>query len=308
LLPYEKPWTRGEPHSGGFLHRDAGCVTDDTFVRAQLAQFYLETKPPRTARLLAEWLWAKGDFKMWNPPRVVVLREIHEGTASPETSGLTARAGGGLGWWQTIGIVYAGNPKGAAAEMRNLARIWKAPLEMDIQAGSQAGVAEACRDGATVDSVLSAILAECGPLARKLLDRAIDIAHKAKTRDELIHMLYHTVLIQEEPTRDADGPMPPHVEPLEDSDSGYAVNWNSEQIALSVAAFLFEKGDPIKTLTTCVMIGRDCDTTASAAGAWVGGLHGESCWPKEWVDAIYKVNLQEIDIRTLGEKLVLLPE
>ena len=55
------------------------------------------------------------------------------------------------------------------------------------------------------------------------------------------------------------------------------------------------------------MIGRDADSTATNVGSWVGALHGESGLPKEWVEMVCEVNIREIDIRGLAEKLHLLP-
>jgi ADP-ribosylglycohydrolase len=51
-------------------------------------------------------------------------------------------------------------------------------------------------------------------------------------------------------------------------------------------------------------LGRDCDSTATTVGAWVGALHGESGLPKEWVDPVCEVNTPEIDIRGLATQLI----
>ena len=77
-------------------------------------------------------------------------------------------------------------------------------------------------------------------------------------------------------------------------------------VPLAIAAFVFGKGDPRTAIPCACMIGRDADTTATAVGSWVGALHGESGLPKEWVKGVCEVNLKEIDIRDLAEKLFLL--
>jgi len=73
-----------------------------------------------------------------------------------------------------------------------------------------------------------------------------------------------------------------------------------------VAAFLFSKGEP-RTIPICCMLGRDCDSTATTVGAWVGALHGESGLPQEWIETVCAVNVNEIDIRGLAEQLMELP-
>jgi ADP-ribosylglycohydrolase len=73
-----------------------------------------------------------------------------------------------------------------------------------------------------------------------------------------------------------------------------------------VAAFLFGQGEP-RAIPICCMLGRDCDSTATTVGAWVGALHGESGLPGEWVETVCTVNINEIGIRGLAERLIELP-
>jgi hypothetical protein len=165
------------------------------------------------------------------------------------------------------------------------------------------------RDDASVDSMLDAMLAQCGPLATKLMERAIDLTQKAGSVPDLVDKLYHNVLMSElrlrheqEPSRQVDGPMPPIVTPLEDSDNRYLSIYFAEQVPLSLAGFLYAKGEPDAIPVTC-MLGRDADSTATTTGSWVGALHGESGLPKEWVETVCKANINEIDIRRLAEQL-----
>jgi len=56
------------------------------------------------------------------------------------------------------------------------------------------------------------------------------------------------------------------------------------------------------------MIGRDADSIATTVGSWVGALQGLSSLPKEWSDTVCEVNMKEIDIHALAEKLYMLDE
>lgn len=303
FLPYRKPPGLSDLHPGYALHADAGSVTDDTFIRTDLTHFYLNTRPPRTPQLLANWLLENANFAMWWAPAVEALRRIKRGEVTAQKGGLTYRQGGGVGWWTPVGILHAEDPKGAATEAKNLCRIWKAPLEQDILSAVQAGVAEGMRDGASADSIVDAILQACGPLARKLLGRGVDIGRNSRNFEDLVDKLYHNCLLNEAPTA-VDVSLPTPLEPLEDTDEGYTSPLLAEQVPLALATFIFSKGDPQRAIPCACMIGRDADTIATTVGSWVGALHGESGLPKEWVDQVCRVNLKEIDIRGLGEKLL----
>jgi hypothetical protein len=262
--------------------------------------------------MVVDWMLANTDFFGWWPPIIEGLRRVERGEVTAEEGGLTFFQGGGVGWWTPVGILHAGDPAGAAAEVRTLSRIWKAPLERDFLAAVQAGLAEGLRDGATVDSMVEAMLAECGPLARKLIVRAIDITESASDFDDLVGELYQNVLMPEmaymhdpmmEPPREVDGPVPSVRQPLDDTDEMYISCFYAEQVPLSVAGFLWGRGDPRISIPATVMFGRDADSTATTVGSWVGALHGEAGLPQEWVAAVCQVNMEEIDIRGLAERL-----
>jgi ADP-ribosylglycohydrolase len=79
-------------------------------------------------------------------------------------------------------------------------------------------------------------------------------------------------------------------------------------VPLALAAFLFAGGVPEAAIPLAVMIGRDCDTTATTVGSWCGALHGEQGLPAEWVNTVCTVNEPEIDIRGLAEDLYRITE
>ena len=303
LLPYRKPPGLMDLHPGYALRPDAGCVTDDTFIRADLTRFILETEPPRTPAALAEWMLANADFSVWWPPAIEALRRVERGEVTAEEAGLSHGQGGGVGWWTPVGVLHGGSPKDADAEAASLCRIWKAPLERDLLGAVQAGVAEALREGATFDSTVSAMLDVCGPLARRLLGRGAQIARAAADRDELVRELYASVLVSEAPT-EVDAPVPEPIEPVDYTDDGYATSLLAEQVPLAVAAFVFGRGEARVAVPTACMIGRDADTVATTVGSWCGGLSGESGLPAEWVETVCRVNEPELDIRGLAGALV----
>jgi len=314
FLPYQKPYALIDIQPGYALHPEAGNVTDDTFIRGDFTRFFLSTRPPRTPGMLAEWLLENADFSKWYQPIIEALHRIRRGEVTPEKCGLTFNQGGGAGWWTPVGILYAGDIEKASSEARNLCRIWKAPLEQDLLSAVQAGIADGIRERASLDSMIDAMFMPCRSLAQNLLERAIDIAHKSKNTWDLIERLYHNALISGDrykrdqiPPTAADGPMPLFIEPLEYSDNPYSSIYFAEQIPLAIAAFVYAEGEPQAILTAC-MIGRDADSIATTVGSWVGALQGLSSLPKEWSDTVCEVNMKEIDIHALAEKLYMLDE
>ena len=304
LLPYNGDYSiLKAPTPGYALRADAGAVTDDTFIRADLTRYYIEHDGPRTPATLAEWLLTNADFTMWWRPAVRALKRVKRGRVTAETGGMTHTPGGGVGWWTPVGIVNAGDPKRAFDEAKRMCTVWKDPLEQDLLAAVQAGVAAGMTVGATADNVIDAILKYSGSLARMLLQRSLDIVHMVKNREELIERLYSTVLINRHPRWDSKE-LPPLQEAPPDTDLPCTSPLFCEQIPLALAAFVFADGIPSDAIPLTVMIGRDCDTTATTVGSWCGALHGESGLPEEWVETVCRINKPEIDIKDLVERLI----
>ncbi|MGD2175411.1 MAG: ADP-ribosylglycohydrolase family protein, partial [Candidatus Brocadiaceae bacterium] len=305
LLPYEPPLTLIEIQPGYALHPEPGCVTDDTFIRAQFTRFFLKTSPPRTPAILADWLLENADFDCWWPPMTESLQRIEAGEVDAERAGREFREGGGVGWWTPVPIIHAGDPGTTAEVCRRLSVAWKGPLEQDLLAGVQAAVAVGIPDGASVGSMLEALRAECGPTATQLVERAIRIAGEAEDFGGLVATLYENVLIADPPV-EADDPLPPPLDPLPDSDEAYVACYFAEQVPLAVAAFLFAQGSPAAIGTAC-SLGRDADSVATLVGSWVGALHGETGLPTEWVETVCAANQEEVDLRDLAERIAAAP-
>lgn len=315
LLPYKPPYTMMEPHPGYTLHPEAGSITDDTFIRKDLTKFFLETMPPRTTSMLVEWLLENAEIdRQWPDILVEALYKINRGETTPDDCGMTFKQGGGIGWWTPVAIVHAGDPEGAAREGRYLSSIWKAPLEKDLLAAVVAGIAEGLKDDATYESMLKSMFAQCGPLATKLLDRAVKIAQSATDVWDLADKLYKEILLPDhsmspykeinefDPPIEADAELPTRVVPVDYTDKPYINCFFAEQIPLAIASFVFSKGS-IDAIPVCCTLGRDCDTTATTVGAWVGALHGERGLPVQWVETVCRANMNEIDIRALAEAI-----
>ncbi|MGD8499738.1 MAG: ADP-ribosylglycohydrolase family protein [Phycisphaerales bacterium] len=303
FLPYKKPPGLIDLHPGYALHATPGSITDDSFIRLDLARFYLNTKPPYTPLKLADYLLENADFSNWWGQAVKALRRIEKGQVSAEESGVAHIQGGGGGWWQPVAILHAGNPAAASKEAGNLCRIWKAPLERDILSSVVAGQAEAFKKRSTIDSVVEAVIKDSGPLAAKLFERAVDIARQADTPRRLYEELYGRALVKN-CSKEIDGPKPKHIEPVDYSDGFYTSTSFAEQQPWALAYFVFGNGDPERTVLTAVKGGRDADSIATNTASWLGAMSGESVWPKKWRDTIQEANLTEVDLRKMLDNLL----
>jgi hypothetical protein len=134
-----------------------------------------------------------------------------------------------------------------------------------------------------------------------LLERAVDVGKNARNLDHLITEVYNNLLYEEEP-RAVDGEMPPNVQPVAFTEDKYTSVFLAEQVSIEVATFVFSRGDFVG-IPFAVMVGRDCDSTATSVGSWIGALQGETGLPKEWVQQVCDVNMTYINIREMAEKL-----
>jgi len=307
LLPHDDPYTIVD-HTGYEVREEAGAVTDDTFIRSDLTRFYLDTEPPRSPEQLAEWLLDHADFEGWFDPAIENVELVVDGE-DPVEVGWEYETDGINGWWTPIGIRNAGDPDAAAKETKRLSTVWKAPVQGDLVAAVQAGLAEAFREEATYETVVEAMRASTESLPRTLIDRAVTIGEEAPTFDALVDELYERALFPEPDSRkeapqELDAPLPSPHRPVPYTDERYVGHYNHEQVPLAVAGFVFSEGAPEASICTTVNIGRDCDSTATSVGSWVGALHGESALPDEWVDTVCAVNEEDVDIRGLADSLL----
>jgi ADP-ribosylglycohydrolase len=302
--PYDNPpATIFKLKPGYALDAAPGSVTDDTFIRMDLARYLLQNEPPYTAGSFAPWLLENAEFSNWWRVAVRPLDRISKGEVSPEEAGLNHKQGGGGGWWQPVAMLYAADPKKASAVTADMCRIWKAPLEQDILSSVVAGQAAAFKAGATVDSVVDAVLSDSGPLAKKLFTRAAEIAAAAKDRFSLYEKLYDHCLVKSCST-EVDGPMPERVAPIDKLDGTYSGILFAEQQPLALAYFIYGQGDPHRTVLTAVKGGRDADSITCNTAAWLGALAGFEIWPKKWRDTVQQANLKRMNLEEVAEALI----
>lgn len=297
LLHYRKPPGFFDLGPGYALHSEAGSVTDETLIRAQFARFVIDHPHSRSANELVHHLLRYGDLKVWRPQMAEPLLQVQRGLKRPETAGTRQEPGGGLGWWTPLGIVNVGRPDRAVGEVLRLSSLWKRPLEQDLLAAVQAGVAHALTTKATVESMVEAARGVVGPLARGLIDRAVTIALAVPRGNvaAFVGRLYQGALVESAPDS-LEGALPaPAVSP-DNLDEPTISPLLAEQVPLAFAALVFGDGRSRATLCAAASLGRDAKAIASTVGSWIGALVGRSRLPREWVGAVIAANHAEMDL------------
>jgi len=297
LLPYRKPPGLFDLGAGYARHAEPGSVTDETLIRAQFANFVADHPRSRTAVELVRHVTRYGDLKVWLPRFVAPLQRVFRGLTTPETAGLSVEPGGGLGWWAPMGIVNAGRPDRAASEVLRLSALWKRPLEQDLLVAVQVGVAHALTARATPESVVEAARSAVGHLARKLIDRAVNVAQSVSRGEVAVFAkrIYQETLVEQAPDS-LDGELPPPAVPPQNRDQPTLSSLLAEQVPLAFAALVFGDGRARRTLCAAASLGRDAKAIGSAVGSLIGALVGRSRLPREWVGAVIAVNQADIDL------------
>lgn len=179
-----------------------------------------------------------------------------------------------------LGLINAGDPAGAADDTFEVGKVYAVETAFGLRWAAlyNAAIAEACRPGATVQSVLqtakrfAAYRAEAGSLyalydtIEREVARALELAGR-----------------HEDPTALRD-------EFYEFYDGGQYFNYGQSQaneiVSKGLAVFAICRGDPKEAILTAVNFGRDTDCLAAVAAGLAGALSGDGAIPDEWVEQV----------------------
>jgi len=184
-----------------------------------------------------------------------------------------------------VGIMNAGDPDQAARDALAIGRIYQKAEGESLQwaAGMDAGIAEALKPEATVESVLEAIRSHMPPYIQKKMDFAQEMAAKY---DDVFAMREEFYRV------------------WNNTEGVYPMSMAEEVVNKGFAVFRVAKGDPKACIIGGVNFGRDTDCLAAIAGGLAGALNGSASIPQEWidtVDAATKINPYTVSRRTLRE-------
>ena len=193
-----------------------------------------------------------------------------------------------------LGLINAGDPQSAADDTFEVGKIYMREIDFGLRWAAlyNAGIAEACKPNATVESVIETIKeysvyrAEKGSLytgakidkfaydsVARDVNRAFELAEKCSDAEELRNKFNEIYF------------------------GGYYITYGlamaPEIVSKGLAIFALHKGNPKEAITTAVNFGRDTDCLAAVAGGLSGALSGDSALPKEWLSQVNAATAQD---------------
>lgn len=184
-----------------------------------------------------------------------------------------------------VGIINARNPDQAAADALRIGSIYQEPGGESLHwaAGFCAGIAEAMKDGATVESTLAAVRGHMPKEIQAKFDMAQEMAVKYDDvfamREEFYRVWNRT-------------------------EGAYPMSMADEVVNKGFAVFRVAKGDSKACIMGSVNFGRDTDCLAAISAGLAGALNGSATIPVEWIDTVDEAtrkNRYTVSRRTLRE-------
>lgn len=179
-----------------------------------------------------------------------------------------------------IGLINAGDPVAAAEETIEVGKVYAPETAFALRWAAlyNASIAEACKENATVESVI---------------DTAKKFATYRKEAGEL-YSLYDTIEMEVDRAFEIAAK---HSDPVEMRDEfyqhydstnfyNYAMSQANEIIAKGLAVFALTKGSPKASILVSVNFGRDTDCLAAISGGLSGAFSGHKGLDREWIDQV----------------------
>jgi ADP-ribosylglycohydrolase len=182
--------------------------------------------------------------------------------------------------YHPIGLINAGDVRGAIEDIYEVGQLYLTANTRGIQWATviTAGVAAATRPGATVDSVIGAILDNCGQVDTRFvkegrvtqeIERGLELTKDCADFRDLRRLF--------------DGVYSGRGVP-------YALSFANEVVTKAVCIFRLVGGNLKEAIIAGVNTGRDADCLTACAAGLSGALSGTASLPREW--------LQQVDYAT----------
>ncbi|MFE1794308.1 ADP-ribosylglycohydrolase family protein, partial [Streptomyces sp. NPDC059525] len=278
--PWYEDWRTARPIAP--YHKGDGHVTDDTLMTHALVRVYATVRDHLDAYAVADHLvpdlmsvprWIPELEAEALPLQRVFLAEkwivtrLHYAHADPREAGTGNIVNCGAAMYMApVGLVNAGNPQGAYAEALDIAGAHQSSYGREAAGVFAAAVAAACLPGATAASVV---------------DTALDLA-KDGTRAAIAAV--REAALHHRDFESALGPLREAVAPYDSVGPDYRAPslgarrpsrlHSIEELPIALGMLLVADGGYETAVLGAVNYGRDCDSTATMAGAIAGALGG----------------------------------
>lgn len=308
--PYNPDWRTARPIAP--YHKGDGHITDDTLMTRALVEVYAKRRDHLDAYAVAEDLVPLmiGEPR-WIPEletdalllqRVFlaekwIVARLHYGHVDPREAGVGNVVNCGAAMYMPpVGIVNAGDPRGAYAEAIDIAGAHQSSFGREAAGVFAAGVAAAVTPSASVQDVVDAMLdvAQDGTAAalRAVVD-AMDGWAAPRTDDEARRL--GRAIREAVAPFDTVGPdYRNHSLDARRPSRTKAI----EELPAALGFVIAHGGDYRGAVLGAVNYGRDADSIAVMAGAISAGLAGRDAVPTEWLDEVERAS--RMDIRETG--------
>ncbi|WP_328970866.1 ADP-ribosylglycohydrolase family protein [Streptomyces sp. NBC_00239] len=286
--PFHDDWRTARPIAP--YHKGDGHVTDDTLMTHALVRVYEKVRDHLDAYAVADHLvpdlistprWIPELEAEALPLHRVFLAEkwivarLHYGHVDPREAGSGNIVNCGAAMYMApVGLVNAGNPEGAYAEALDIAGAHQSSYGREAAGVFAAAVAAACVPGATAAAVVETALALAKDGTRSAIEAVCEVAVR--------HTDFESALA---PLRTAVAPFdsvgPDYRAPSLAARRPSRLH-SIEELPVALGMLLVAGGAYEPAVLGAVNYGRDCDSTATMAGAIAGALGGESAVPAAW--------------------------
>jgi ADP-ribosylglycohydrolase len=293
--PFFPDWQTHRPISP--YHKGDGHITDDTLMTQALIEVYADRRTHLDAFAIADGLVPRlmGDVK-WIPElerETVLLNRVflaekwlvarlQFGHIDPREAGVGNIVNCGAAMYMApVGVVNAGDPDGAYREAIELAGAHQSSYGREAAGVFAAAVAAALAPGASVDSVVDAVLRLAHDGTRAAIVAVVDAARSlpaGASDDRLAAALRDAI-------RPFDTVGEKYREPAMDARLPSRTK-SIEETPVAIGMLVAYDGDFRRSVLGAVNYGRDSDSIASMAGAIAAALGGSAVVPEEWVTAI----------------------
>ncbi|MEW2416257.1 ADP-ribosylglycohydrolase family protein [Streptomyces sp. NPDC046866] len=286
--PWHADWRTARPIAP--YHKGDGHVTDDTLMTHALVRVYETVRDHLDAYAVADHLvpdlmtnprWIPELEAEAIPLQRIFLAEkwivarLHYAHADPREAGSGNIVNCGAAMYMApVGIVNAGNPRGAYAEALDVAGAHQSSYGREAAGVLAAAVAAACTPGATVSSVVDAALALAKDGTRDAIEAVCDVASRHGDFESALGPLREAVAPYDSVGPDYRRPSLGARRPSR----LHAV----EELPIALGMLVVSGGAYEDAVLGAVNYGRDCDSTATMAGAVAGALAGAAAVPADW--------------------------
>ncbi|MGW2931275.1 ADP-ribosylglycohydrolase family protein [Streptomyces sp. NPDC001156] len=273
-------------------HKGDGHITDDTLMTHALVRVYAAVRDHLDAYAVARHLvpdlmtnprWIPELESEAIPLQRIFLAEkwlvarLHYGHADPREAGVGNIVNCGAAMYMApVGLVNAANPAGAYAEALDVAGAHQSSYGREAAGVFAAAVAAACEPGATPDSVVAACLSLAKDGTRAAIETVCDAASRYSDFESALRPLREAVAPYDTVGPDYRAPSlgarrPSRLHTI-------------EELPVALGMMVVARGDYRHAVLGAVNYGRDCDSTATMAGAITGALGSEV--PEYWAKAV----------------------